>query len=111
MHIEDLDGMSTSQGSTWTATVTALVRDSGGAAVSGATVSFSYSGRDVSGIGDCVTGAPGTCSLELIGIRKRTGTVIFTVTNVISPSLTYDPAANADPDGDSNGTAITVSKP
>jgi hypothetical protein len=33
------------------------------------------------------------------------------VTNVSHASLPYQPADNHDPDGDSNGTAITVSKP
>jgi hypothetical protein len=41
-----------------------------------------------------------------------TGTLeLFTVAGVIHASLTYDPAANADPDGDSDGTAITIKKP
>ena len=41
---------------------------------------------------------------------KRFKTTSFTVTDVVD-SLTYESASDHDPDGDSNGTAITVSKP
>jgi len=37
--------------------------------------------------------------------------VTFTVTNVAGAGLTYNPATNADTDGDSTGTTITISKP
>jgi hypothetical protein len=33
------------------------------------------------------------------------------VTDVSAGGLTYDPAANTDPDGDSDGTTITVLRP
>jgi hypothetical protein len=35
----------------------------------------------------------------------------FTVTSLSHPTLAYDPAANHDPDGDSDGTTISVLKP
>jgi hypothetical protein len=35
----------------------------------------------------------------------------FTVTNVAAGGLTYSASANHDPDGDSNGTSITMLKP
>ena len=44
-------------------------------------------------------------------IPKRQGSVTFTVTGVSHPSLGYQLGDNHDPDGDSNGTAITVLKP
>jgi hypothetical protein len=37
--------------------------------------------------------------------------VTFTVTDVSKAGMTYNPGANHDPDGDSNGTVIVVSKP
>jgi hypothetical protein len=37
--------------------------------------------------------------------------VTFTVSSVVKTGYTYMPASNHDPDGDSNGTAITVHKP
>ena len=92
-------------GRTWTATVTATVRDDGAALVSGATVSGTWRRGNV---GTCTTTASGTCSVVLSTRAKKEQ---FTVTNVTHASLTYDPSANADPDGDSNGTVIRVKKP
>jgi hypothetical protein len=45
------------------------------------------------------------------GILKKTGSVTFAVVNVTHATLTYASAANHDPEGDSNGTSITVSRP
>lgn len=42
---------------------------------------------------------------------QNKSSVTFTISNISHATLTYDPAANNDPDGDSNGTAITVRKP
>jgi hypothetical protein len=45
------------------------------------------------------------------GSMKLTATsVTYTVNNVTASGFTYDPASNTDPDGDSNGTAITIMK-
>jgi hypothetical protein len=44
-------------------------------------------------------------------IHKRNSSTTFTVDDVSHASLTYDSSANTDPDGDSDGTSITVSKP
>jgi hypothetical protein len=37
--------------------------------------------------------------------------VSVTVTNVVLGTFVYKPASNHDPDGDSNGTTISVAKP
>jgi hypothetical protein len=37
--------------------------------------------------------------------------VSFTVNNLSKTGYTYQPSANHDPDGDSNGTTIAVKKP
>ena len=105
MHIVDLDASAVSMGRTWTATVTATVRDNGVALVSGATVSGTWRHGNV---GTCTTDASGTCSVALSTRAKKEQ---FTVTKVTHASLTYDPSANTDPDGDSNGTAIKVKRP
>jgi hypothetical protein len=71
-----------------------------------ATVSGVFS--DGSSVWGCTTGASGTCSMEpgyQWGDR-----LTFTVTNV-SATLPYSPSENRDPDGDSNGTSITVYRP
>jgi hypothetical protein len=108
-HIGDLDRVSTNQGSTWTAIVTITVHDTNHALVSGATVSVTWSGG-ATGTVTCNTGVNGQCSVTKAGIRKNQRSVIATVTDV-SASLDYAAVDNHDPDGDSNGTTITVLKP
>jgi hypothetical protein len=41
---------------------------------------------------------------------KTIASVTYTVTNLSATGYTYDAAANSDPDGDSNGTSITIVK-
>ncbi len=105
MHIADLDASAVSMGRNWSATVTTTVRDSAATLVSGATVTGSWKKGVVS---TCTTGAGGTCSVTT---TARTKNEQFTVTGVTHVSLNYDPAANTDPDGDSNGTFIRIKKP
>ena len=111
VHIADLDGTSTNQGGTWTANVTALVSDSQDTPVTNATVSFSYTGRDVFGEDLLVTNESGTGILIITDIRKRTSDLTFSVTDIAHESLIYYPSANADAEGDSDGTTIVISKP
>jgi large repetitive protein len=106
-HIADLDGSSTSQGNTWTANVQVLVHDGAHKAAAGATVSYTWSSGAK---GSCVTGTTGQCQASVAGIRKNVGSIVLTVTNVTHPSLTYAAAGNHDPDGDSDGTAISIRK-
>jgi hypothetical protein len=109
MHIGDLDGESVNNGSTWTARVTITVHDPAHAPLAGALVDGVWGGG-ASGAASGVTGADGTCVVQVAGIPKRTGSVSLTVNNVSYTGLTYDAIANHDPDGDSNGTSIVVSK-
>jgi hypothetical protein len=102
MHVGDLDRMSTKQGNTWTASVTVTVHNSSHNGVPDATVSGSWG--SIGGTGSCTTIANGTCTVSESGISKNTASVTFTVGNVTS-------ASNHDPDGDSNGTSITVNRP
>jgi hypothetical protein len=55
----------------------------------------------------CTTDGSGTCSVVTTTKAKREQ---FTVTSMTHSSLTYDPSANAGPDGDSNGTVIRIRK-
>lgn len=110
MHVGDLDGASINNGSTWTAQVTILVVDNNGTPVANATVSGNWS-NGASGSANCSTNSSGLCTVSIGGIHKRNGSVTFMVSNVTHSTLTYDSAANTDPDGDSNGTTITVQKP
>jgi hypothetical protein len=105
MHIADLDASAVSTGRTWTATVTMTARDDAGALVAGATVSGTWMRGNVA---TCTTDGTGTCSVVTSTKAKREQ---FTVTGMTHSSLTYDPSANADPDGDSDGTVIRIKKP
>jgi hypothetical protein len=108
MHVGDLDATSTNEGRSWTATVAVSVATSAGGHVDGASVQGAWStGVQVS----CTTGSAGTCTVDLTGLLKRDGSVQFEVTDVTAAPLTYDSSANGDPDGDSDGTTITVLKP
>ncbi|MFP3854868.1 MAG: hypothetical protein ACLFWD_11310 [Anaerolineales bacterium] len=110
MHVGDLDGASTNQGSTWTALVTITIHDGAEGAVAEATVSGTWSGG-ASGTAQCTTGSTGSCTVSYSGIAKRSSTVAFTVDSVTHSTLTYQSADNHDPDGDSDGTSISVPKP
>ncbi len=106
MHVSDLDAVAVNEGRAWMAVVSITVVDDAGSVVAGATVDISW--RD--GTTDsCTTGADGICSVEDGALRKRTWSM--TVTGVSHGSLTYDAGANTDPDGDSDGTTILLSRP
>jgi len=108
MHVGDLDGSTTSSGNSWRATVTVTIHDANHEPVSGATVAFSWSGG-YSASATCTT-VSGACSASTPLIRKRYGSVTFAVSDV-GGSLSYSEPDNHDPDGDSTGTSITVTKP
>lgn len=109
MHVGDLDGISINNGSTWQAQVTITVHDGAENIVTNATVTGSWSGG-TSGSDSCTTDGSGQCTVTSDSMPKRNGSATFTVDSVSHSSLTYDSSANHDPDGDSNGTSITVNK-
>lgn len=109
MHVGDLDGSSLNNGRTWTAVVTITVHDADHNAVGGADVSGSWSGG-ASGEISCTTDISGECDVNEESILKRDGTVTFTVDDVTHPDHAYNSGDNHDPNGDSDGTSITVSK-
>ncbi len=109
LHIADLDGTAVAAGGpNWVANVTVFVADANGIGVADATVSGSWSGA-ISGTGSCLTDASGFCTLASPRTRS-TSSIIFTVDNVAATGYYYDAATNADPDGDSDGTTIVISK-
>ncbi len=109
MHVGDLDGSSTSQGNRWTASVTILVHDGGHDAVPSATVTGSFGGAG--GTRSCTTDSAGACSVSRDRISNRRANILFTVTEVTHATRSYASGDNHDPDGDSDGTSITVSGP
>ena len=67
--------------------------------------------REQNGGGSCTTDNNGQCTVSKTNIKGNVGSVTYTVNNVTHSSSTYDPGINDDPDGDSDGTTITVPKP
>jgi len=62
-------------------------------------------------IDTCATGSAGWCRVGKSSLPKKTASVTFTIQTVTRYAYyTYAPAANHDPDGDSNGTKIVVSR-
>jgi PKD repeat protein len=108
MHVGDLDRASTSQQNSWTAIVTITVHNSSHGPLANAAVSGAWNGGST---GSCTTNASGQCAVSRAGIPRSTGSVSFTVTNVALGIYVYKPAGNHDPDGDSNGTTISLIKP
>lgn len=110
MHIGDLDASSDPGPGRWTAFVVITVHDAADNPLAGVIVTGIWS-NGTSGSGSCVTDALGQCTISRLNIRNNVGSVAFTVTNATKAGFTYTPAANHDPDGDSNGTTITVLAP
>jgi hypothetical protein len=111
-HCGDLDGSAANQGAQkWKANVTVAIHDASENPVAGATVSIQWS---TGATGTATTGANGQSTFTLSNINKQTPSVTLvtlTITSVTHATLTYTAGANHDPDGDSNGTSITVPKP
>lgn len=113
MRVADLDGVAvyTSGGNRWKATATIKVVNGSNVPVSGATVRGKWT-NGATGNVSCKTNASGLCNIVKTDLRtNNVSSVTFTVTNVIKSGQTYNAAANSDPDGDSNGTVIVISRP
>ena len=110
MHCGDLDGFGSTSGNNWKATVTVTVHDANEDPVAGASVNGQWSGG-TSGTASGVTDSTGKVVLVSGAIGKRGTSATFTVTGLSLLGWSYDAGSNHDPDGDSTGTAITVSKP
>jgi hypothetical protein len=110
MHVGDLDAnIVLANKNRWCAVFTVKIEDSSGSPVSGADVSFSVSGAE-SVNGQAFTGGDGTASYQT-GWINGSGSFTFTVNDVTHATLTYNAADNDDPDGDSDGTSISISGP
>jgi hypothetical protein len=110
LHVGDLDRSSTLAGSKWNASVTVYVHDNNEKSVANATVTGKWT-NGATGTVSCITNSSGLCQVSKTGLSTKTTSVTFTVTGVTHATLTYKSSANHDPDGDSTGTSITISKP
>jgi hypothetical protein len=91
----------------WDAIVQIEVRDANGITMHLATVSGTWSNGDAA---QCTTSVYGVCNVYMRDLRNKVHSVNFTVNDVQRTYSVYLPSANSDPDGDSNGTQITVSR-
>jgi serine protease AprX len=107
VHVGDLDDTSSLLSSGWRAQARILVEDRNRAPVSGAVVTGKWpSGATAT----CTTNTSGLCRISKKAARSKLS-IVFTVTNVSSSIGAYNATLNHDPDGDSNGTKITLVKP
>lgn len=106
VHVGDLDASAVNSGSTWTAQVSIHVHDENDNPVSSGIVMGQW---DYGAASQCTINA-GQCQVESDPIAKKNGSVSFSVTSVAVSGSDYQPAANHDPDGDSDGTVIQVAK-
>ena len=107
MHVGDLDGTASAQKNQWRATVRTTVADAEGKLVSGATVEGTWG---TTAAVRCTTGADGTCAVSSPLLPRTTASAAFTVTALTHPVLAYAAEGDTDPDGDSDGTTITVGR-
>ena len=110
IHVGDLDGATATVRKNWNATVTITVHNAGHSPVAGITVTGNWSGG-TTGTSSCVTNGSGQCSVTSSNMNSKKTSVTFTVTSLSGTGYTYNSGVNHDPDGDSNGTSITVPKP
>jgi hypothetical protein len=108
VHVGDLEASTVKGSGTWQASVSIRIHTAGHASQPGAVVSGVW-GDGLSAT--CTTTIAGTCSVGSGSVARKVQSTTFRVTSVTVGSATYDAAANHDPDGDSTGTSITISRP
>ncbi len=110
LHVGDLDGATTLNGSKWTARITITIHDAAHKPVSGVAANGNWS-NGASGRASCTTGTNGQCTISKSNITNKITNVTFTISSLIKTGWAYSSVANHDPDGDSNGTQIIIRKP
>ena len=109
IHVGDLDDTSITLTSTkWRARAQIRVHDGTHATLSGVVVRgrFGPNGAIVS----CTTGTAGACTLKR-DLKSSRLSIQFVVVSLSKSTYSYIAANNHDPDGDSNGTTIVVTRP
>lgn len=111
LHVADLDGTSAYRtNKSWTASVTITVVDNLGSRVANARIHGYWTGGYQNEF-YCTTDGAGTCVAPSGAIANRYTSEKLNVADIAHPSLKYSQPSNTDPDGDSNGTLITVRIP
>jgi hypothetical protein len=109
MHVGDLDGAAVRITSRkWESRVTIRAHDDSEVLLPGVLVTgrWNSSSTTVS----CTTDANGACTIAKRWASSR-ASIMFTVVSLAVSGKTYETGDNHDPDGDSNGTSITVNRP
>ncbi len=107
LHVGDIDATATGT-SSWTGIANVRVHDPTHKPIAGVTVYGWWSGDAVT---SCVTNTSGRCAIASSAYSAGVSSATFTVSTLSRPGTAYDAAANHDPDGDSDGTAIVVDRP
>ena len=84
--------------------------DANGDPVQNATVTLGWDDGKKTGTKTCITASNGRCTVSTTNGKKRSR-ITFTVNSATHATLMYDAAGNCDPDFDSDGTTIVISKP
>lgn len=108
MHIGRIETRSTDDGETWSAHVDLRVVDADGDPVPDAVVTAIWTGGAL-GVGGGVTGDAGRCRVSLRGIRGRTRSVTFTLSELTHPGHRH--RAERDHGSDGTGTSVVVQRP
>jgi hypothetical protein len=112
IHVGDLDGSASIATATrWRAQVTIQVHNGSHIPMQGVTVSGAWSVQPGSVV-SCSTNSAGFCIISRNSLLMASdASVTFTMSNAALATYAYDAGQNHDPDGDSNGTAITIMRP
>ena len=110
VHIGDLDGTVVNINSKrWQSEITITTHNIFNETKRNATVHGQWSGS-VSGSASCTTDISGTCKVLSDRMRSSSSVATFTVTDIVHSTDLYDATLNNDPDNDSDGTVISVTK-
>jgi hypothetical protein len=110
-HVADIDAQSIPiNKSKWNASVTVHIIDGSGQPVQNAIVAATWGGG-YGGSTVCTTDGAGQCEMTTGKLTQDDGDVICVIDRVSHAALTYEPAGNTDPDGDSDGTTIVIGGP
>ena len=110
IHVGDLDRSAVLSGTKWNATVTIAVHTGTEQPLGSVTVTGVWS-NGASGTTTCTTNSSGICAVTKTGLGSSVTGVTFTITKLTRSTYTYQASSNHDPDGESTGTVIVVSKP
>ncbi|HEC19084.1 MAG TPA: hypothetical protein ENI97_07035 [Gammaproteobacteria bacterium] len=112
VHVSDLDSISEDRTTVWVPKVVISVNNQEDQAEAGAVVTGNWNIGIRTPV-SCTTNSTGTCTISNTAQDLVAGApaAVFTVTDVARTGKVYDAAANSDPDGDSDGTTISINPP